>query len=316
MASREEERVELLKAIFDDAPMAGVEVGVGDDAAVLTTPREGHLVWTTDAAVEDVHFRRAWLSLHDLGYRSTMAAASDVAAMGGRVLGALAALTIPSSFADDDLAELARGQDEAIRDLGARFVGGNLSRGSELTITTTVLGAADGVQLRSGARPGDRLWLAGPVGWASAGLRALATGSGASASPALEACITAWRRPTARVDSGRVAASVAHALIDVSDGLALDLSRLLAASRVGARLEEAALLTPELEEAALLLGCRAIDLALSGGEDYALVAAAPPEVALEGYREIGLVTQGAGATLRGRGGDEEPLARAGFDHFG
>src|SRR5882724_6500915 len=113
---------------------AGVDVGIGDDAAVLESG-SAPLVWTVDSAVEGVHFRRAWLSLEDIGWRSLMAAASDLAAMGARPRGILCALVLPPEFSDDDLENLARGQAAAATAIGSAVLGGNLSRGGELSIT-------------------------------------------------------------------------------------------------------------------------------------------------------------------------------------
>ncbi|NOU28212.1 MAG: thiamine-phosphate kinase, partial [Polyangiaceae bacterium] len=133
---------------------ATVEVGIGDDAAVLR-PFEGKLVASVDAQVEHVHFERAWLGWDDVGYRSLMAAASDLAAVGAEPLGAMAALILPSDFSDDDLAALGRGQRAAADRLGCPVVGGNLSRGGGLSVTTTVLGRVDRPLLRSGAAVGE-----------------------------------------------------------------------------------------------------------------------------------------------------------------
>jgi thiamine-monophosphate kinase len=129
----------------------------------------------------------------------------------------------------------------------------------------------------------------------------------------LEAAIAAWRTPRALVAEGRAMASVAHAAIDVSDGLACDVGHMAQASVVCAVLDEGALLADaELESAASVLGASALDLALHGGEDYALVVASP--VAVDGFRRIGEVTEGSGVALRGANG-QRPIEPRGFDHF-
>ena len=129
----------------------------------------------------------------------------------------------------------------------------------------------------------------------------------------LEAAIGAWRTPRALVAEGRAMASVAHAAIDISDGLACDVGHMAEASVVCAVLDEGALLADaELERAASALGASALDLALHGGEDYALVVASP--VAVDGFRRIGEVTQGRGVSLRGANG-QRPIEPGGFDHF-
>src|SRR5262249_20943510 len=154
-------RIQMLRAIF------GAELG--DDAALLTPPSEGSLVWTVDAHVENVHFRRDWLSWEDLGWRSFMAAARDVAAMGGRAWGALSALALTIDVEDDAVLAIARGQKDAADAIHAFVAGGNLARANEISVTTTVLGVATRPVERRGARPGDGLWLAGTVGLARAG---------------------------------------------------------------------------------------------------------------------------------------------------
>lgn len=299
-----------------------VLLGIGDDAAVLAPGREP-LVWTIDCAVEGVHFRRDLIGFEDLGYRATMAAASDLAAMGAAPLGLLAALVLPEDVGDDDLAAIARGQRAACDALGTAIVGGNLARGGELSITTTALGAAPAPLRRDGARAGDVLAMAGPVGLAAAGLRLLdrglhGSGGAGDAGAALRA-IQAFRRPLARIDAGLRARASASAAIDVSDGLAADLAHLARASGVRAVLDRDALLTPELIAVAALLGEDPVELALHGGEDYALVIAGRDAGALPGFVAIGRCEPRAEGesevALRDAGG-VTPVKTAGFDHFG
>jgi thiamine-monophosphate kinase len=312
------ERVELLRRILGGAPAADVVVGIGDDAAVLRAPGEP-LVWTIDAAVEGVHFRRGLLSLEDLGWRATMAAASDLAAMGARPLGLLAGLVLPPSLDDDELAALARGQRAAADALGTSIAGGNLARGGELSITTTALGAAERPYPRDRARAGDAIFLAGPVGLAAAGLALLERGLAAKAAGA-RAAIDAWRRPTARIDDGLAARVFANAAIDVSDGLARDLAHVAAASSVLAVVDPTTIVGPALAEAAAMLGADALELALHGGEDYALVVVAPSSAVLPGFVRIGGCEPrepGLGdVALVDARGERRAAAPRGFDHFG
>jgi thiamine-monophosphate kinase len=228
----ERSRLEWLRRLFSAAELPhGVEVAIGDDAAVLSA-RGTSLVWTVDSAVDGIHFRREWLSLEDVGWRSLAAAASDLAAMGASPRGVLSALILPEHFTDKELEALARGQAAAAASLGTAVLGGNLSRGSELSITTTLLGEADEPILRSRARAGDVVALAGSVGLAAAGLELLRRGlEGLAIEPAARA-LAAWRRPLARIPEGLAAAGHAHAGIDLSDGLALDASRLARESSV------------------------------------------------------------------------------------
>jgi thiamine-monophosphate kinase len=328
--SSEWTRIALLRAALAGPADPRVLLGIGDDAAVLA-PSAEPLVWTVDAAVEGVHFRRDLLSFADLGYRATMAAASDLGAMGARPLGLLAALVLPPALDDAELAELARGQREAADALGAAILGGNLARGAELSITTTALGTAARPLGRAGARPGDAIWMAGPVGLAAAGLAVLLRGvtDEGALSAAARAAITAWRRPRARIAEGLRAVAIANAAIDVSDGLAQDVGHLARASGVRAILDAAALVGPELQAAAAELGRDPLDLALSGGEDYALVVVLAPGDALEGFTRIGEIAPrgegpvtgepavgGADVSLRHPNGSVTSLVERGFDHFG
>jgi thiamine-monophosphate kinase len=331
--SSELERIALLRRILEReggraAASAGdVRVGIGDDAAVLVAS-QGSLVWTVDAQVEGTHFRLDWMTWEDVGWRSVMAAASDLAAMAAEPLAALASLALGPDVDDAALASLARGQAAASRAVGLPIVGGNLARGRETSLTTTVLGRADAPVLRDGARPGDGVWLAGPLGLAAAGLRLLVRGAPVPVdSRASATCLAAFRRPLARIGAGRGLARRASAAIDVSDGLAGDASHVARASGVRVVIEEAALrahvVGPELTAVADALGLAPLELTLRGGEDYAVLAFAPADVdlATSGFVRIGRVEaaplEGPGVALETQ--DEPraliPLEATGFDHF-
>jgi thiamine-monophosphate kinase len=302
------------------APGPGIALGIGDDAAVLdptrlagaSGPGGRRLVWTIDEQTEGTHFRRELVGYNDLGFRSFMAAASDVAAMGAEPWCALCALALPGDFDDAALDDLAEGQRAAAETVGAPIVGGNLTRAAMVSITTTLLGSCDEPITRRGARPGDRLWIAGSVGLARAGFLALERGL---RDRRLRGAIAAWQRPMARIDDGRAMAKTAHAAIDVSDGLARDAMQLALASGVCVVVGEERLQAhtgAALARAAEALGTEALDLALHGGEDYALLAAS--DRSIEGFTEIGVVRDGEGLLLAGPSG-ERVLAPEGFDHF-
>lgn len=331
------ERIEMLRRVFGDFGVgipAGVNAnttvdtntninttdprvieGIGDDAAILA-PVPNPLVWTIDAAVENVHFKRAWLSFEDMGFRSTMAAASDLAAMGADPIALLAALALPDNVSDEGLLHLAQGQRSAADAIGAPLIGGNLARGGEISITTTALGSTARPLRRSGAKPGDKLWMAGFVGLAAAGQKLLQAGSSLEDERAKPA-ISAWRRPIARIAEGRRASPIASAAIDVSDGLARDVGHIARESHVRVELFASALVSPELAAAALLLGKSPLDLALHGGEDYALVIAAPEGASLSPeFVLIGRCAAGSPElVLIGEGGSLLPIEERGFDHF-
>ncbi len=253
-------------------PPAG-QVWIGDDAAVLGTTR-GRLVLTTDLAVAGVHADLELIGLDDLGWRAFAAAVSDVAAMGARPLGAVVGVAGPPSTDLDRLYDGIAASSEAH---GCPVVGGDLTNSAELVVAVTVTGHVEGepgAVLRSGARPGDSLWVTGPLGAAAAGLRALqARSAPRRASPGTGpapgevtpemAVEMAHRRPQARLAEGETARRAhATAMIDVSDGLLADLGHMADASGVGFRLDE----VPVAPGAT-------IDDALGGGEDYELVVA-------------------------------------------
>ncbi len=306
----ERSRIDALRSIFgrDGAGAEGVDVGIGDDAAVLVPP-PGKLIVTVDEQVEGTHFRREWLSLADVGFRATMAAASDVAAMGGRPWVITAALVVPDAIDDAAFEELARGQAAAARELGAPIVGGNLARGERLSLATTVLGVAAAPVTRAGARVGDVVLVRGALGLAGACWRAHA--AGIAPGPTLQ---EAWARPRARIADGARLAGAAHAAIDVSDGLARDASHVARASGVRIALDAAALdalVLPELARVAALLGIAPRELVLGGGEDYALLCAAPSPI--EGWVCVGECVAGEGVVVREGGREVE--VDLGFDHF-
>ena len=327
MSDGEFARIARLRRLFGAAPRgeaASVPVGIGDDAAVLRLAGASEaLVWTVDAQVEGRHFVRGKLSLGDIAFRAYTAAASDLAAMGATPFCALCSWILPADLDETMFDELACGSREAADLAGAAVVGGNLSGGAELSLTTTLLGRTAKPLLRSGARPGDGLWLAGPVGLAAAGLRGVLDGR--RDLPA--ECDRAFRRPTARIGDGLRARDLATAAVDVSDGLAQDVAHLAEASGAGFVLDESAVLASAGEPlfaAAELLGAHPLDLALYGGEDYALVVASPTPVAgfvcigaLTKLSDIPLVAGVAPGHLRRADGTHCALrvAGRGFDHF-
>ena len=295
-----------------------VEVGIGDDAAVLRVGRE-RVVVSVDDQVEGVHFDLRWLDAADVGYRSLQAAASDLAAMGALPLCAVASLHVPRGFAEAELRKLARGQAQAARQLSCPLVGGNIARDSRLSVTTTVLGRVQKPLLRGGARAGDELWVMGELGLSRAGL--LLHQQRLRVPAALRRVAAraraAWARPVARIAEGQQLRSRARAAIDVSDGLTGDLAHLAAASGVKGVVEAARLaeLVPDdLAQLADLLGEAPVALALTGGEDYALLAAGPKARRPRGARVIGRLERGRGSELELEGGQRLPLGN-GFDHL-
>jgi thiamine-monophosphate kinase len=314
--SGEFERIARIRSLFSVHASRQVKVGIGDDAAILSGIR-GDLVWTVDSCVQDVHFRFGWLSEKDVGWRSFQAAASDLAAMGASPVAALSALELPRSYEDRAVVGLLQGQKDAATMLGCPMVGGNLSSAKVVSITTTVLGQTKEALLRSGACVGDELWLVGEVGLAAAGLHWLMVGAPVRRGSATECCVTAWRRPEALIGRGRALLGRAHSAIDISDGLVGDAQHIAESSHVAIELDVDALgqlLRPELRQVAQSLSRSAIDLALFGGEDYALLATGPRSRRPRWANPIGRVVAGRGVWGITRATGRQRLRR-GFDHF-
>jgi thiamine-monophosphate kinase len=296
-----------------------VRVGPGDDAAVVA-PGSGELVLTTDALVEGVHFDRSTTTARDLGAKAIAVNVSDIAAMAASPRYALCALTLTNAVDAAWVVELFGGMREACAEYALWLVGGNLSRGAELNVAVTVVGEASPGRavLRSGARAGDRVVVTGDLGSSAAGLRVALSRPPVSIGDPERAALRRHLRPVARVgEAGILARHGATAMIDVSDGLTLDLSRLCEASEVGVRL---CLKDVPLGPAATL------DDALGGGEDYELVATLPDDAsaaaAAEEMREafgVSLTTigeiVGQGRTAVAEDGSEGPLRATGWDHF-
>ena len=242
---------------------------IGDDAAVAELPRGDALVATVDSAVEDVHFRRGWLTGWEIGYRAAAAALSDLAAMGASPIGMLLAIAIPDAWRPD-LLEIAAGAGEVAARWRAPILGGNTTRARELSITTTVLGSVYGPLTRDAVKPGHRLYVTGRLGASGAALRALL----ANAEPNPQHR-EKFARPQPRVAEAQwLAGQGAVAAIDVSDGLVSDLGHLAAASGVQIELD--------LDHLPVAEGVAPKDAAASG-EEYELVVSAPEPLDLEAF---------------------------------
>ena len=283
----------LVKALgerFEQGP--SVFVGPGDDAAVLRTPK-GHVVVSTDLLVEGRHFRRDWASAGDIGHKAAAQNLSDINAMGGTATALTVGLAAPPELPVEWALELADGLAAEAALVGASIIGGDLTRADEVVIALTVLGACEVAPvLRSGARPGDVVALAGRQGWAAGGLAVLARGF---RSP--RKLVEAYQRPAPPYAAGLLAAKAgATAMIDVSDGLLADLGHIADGSGVSIDLETRAFTIDEpLQAVGAALGADPLTFILGGGDDHPIAATFPSDVPLpEGYRQIGRVSTGAG----------------------
>jgi thiamine-monophosphate kinase len=277
------------------------------------------LVLTTDALVEGSHFSLGTTSARDLGSKAVSVNVSDIAAMAASPRYALCALTLTRDVDAAWVMELFGGMREAADEYALWLVGGNLARGTEVTVAVTVVGevAPGRAVTRSGAHAGDRLVVTGMLGGSAAGRRLM--GLRTVPDEAQRAAIQRHARPTARVGEAAVLARHgATSMIDISDGLTLDLSRLCEAGGVGARVQIAVVPidpTATLEEA------------LGGGEDYELLATLPDEEAVDAaskllredfgihLTEIGVVADGDAIVGVAADGGERTLEARGWDHF-
>ena len=273
------EIIRLIRRTVERSPAERVETGIGDDTAVLLPQPGARLLATTDLVVEDVHFRRAWASPFDIGWKAMAVNLSDIAGKGGQPLWALVGLALPAPADPAEVEALYEGMRRAAAPHGVAIVGGDTSvspRG--WFVNVTLLGEHLGVpRLRSAAKPGDAVAVTGTLGRSAAGLAALEAGRarlGAVRPQTIEVVTAAHLRPTARVAEGRWfgAAAGVHAMMDCSDGLATDLGHICRESRVGARVELDRLpVDPAAREVAGALGADALSWATSGGEDFELL---------------------------------------------
>lgn len=314
-------------------PSPEVLAGIGDDAAALLFSRGAAVLATTDMLIDGVHFDLAYTDVFSLGWKSAAVNLSDIAAMGGAPRYCLTALAIPRHITVEDIEEFYRGFRALCARHGVRVVGGDTCASHRgLVISVTALGEAgrDGIVRRSGARPGDRIFVTGSLGDSAAGLellKARGKGPGSKVPGEAKRLMERHLRPVPRIAWGMsiAAAGCATAMIDVSDGLVSDLGHLCRESGVGAEINEGGVpLSRALRSAAAGIKLRygALRYALTGGEDYELLLAVPPERVrrlsglVPGAREIGVFTRGRGIFMRDRQDRKRPAPSiGGYDHF-
>jgi thiamine-monophosphate kinase len=331
MELTEDELVEAIRKVLS-GELPGVQIGIGDDAAVVESGT-GSTVLTTDMLIEGVHFERSSISARDLGAKSIVVNVSDIAAMAASPRYAMVSLGIPADVDAAWVMELFGGMRAACDEYALALVGGDTNRADAVVIAVTVVGEVGSghAVTRSGARPGDIVVVTGSLGAAAGGFLL----SRIHPSKLLQALAEPWgrelldaqARPVARVGEGQTLAQAgATAMMDLSDGLAKDLSRLCAASEVGTRVDLARVpVVPALRHAAEFLEVDPQELALAGGEDYELLAT----IDLTNlWRARADLHERFGVTLTDVGviideglvavdaeGRESPLEPKGWDHF-
>lgn len=315
--------------------MADGEIWTGDDAALIATgPRT---LVTTDSMTEHVDFELDWARGTDIGFKLVAINVSDIAAMGGRPARAVATIQLGDDTGYDLVEEVAAGMAEAADLWGVGIVGGDIGRGTDLSLSLTLLGDVEGSPvMRSGARVGDLVCVTGSLGAAHAGLLLLQVGSvdvanvhaevtSRSGADGLAVLAARQLRPEPRMQEGIALGSQATAMIDISDGLAIDLERLCVASGVGCDIDAASIpVHPELSYASDTLDGfpDPLECALAGGEDFELLFTIPEaslDEAQDRLDEIGTGVSVIGTiTERGRtldGGPLEHWSERGWDHL-
>ena len=302
----ESELIAALSKVFA-ASDPNLIVGIGDDGAVISASPK-NLVAATDMAVEGVHFKRDWSSLHDIGAKLTAANLADIYAMGGTPKYLLVSAGLSKDFGIAEIEELANGIKSEADLVGAAIVGGDLSSAEKLVISITAFGEVEKPITRAGAKVGDVVIISGLSGKSAAGLYQLQ--NGIADSP----YIRAHKKP---VINYKLAASFesVNSMCDVSDGLISELNHIAAASKVGIELDvELIKVIPGFDELAQIAGSNIWQLVwqwvLAGGEDHVFVATTSSQIPVGAYA-IGKVVAGDKVTVPGIA----ELPSKGFRHF-
>ncbi len=325
----EEALLEKMRRLFSSglaASPANVIIGIGDDAAV-TVPAAGSEVWTTDLLLEGIHFQPEWQTPRELGHKSLAVSLSDVAAMGAAPRYALLSVACSASTTVDYILELCHGVACLAAAHRLKVIGGDTTAsGGPLVVSLALSGVIpDGgtAVFRSGARPGDRVFVTGHLGSAAAGLLLLMRQAAGDFPELREAFV----RPEPRVQAGmRVRQHGGTGMTDLSDGLAADLRHVCQESGTGARIFQSRLpISDALLRASRRFDFDATSLALEGGEDYELLFTARPEnsnwiasaVAAAGVRvtEIGEILPAEHGLLLSGDSGERLFKERGYDHF-
>ncbi|MBI4403390.1 MAG: thiamine-phosphate kinase [Deltaproteobacteria bacterium] len=321
---REFELIEQIRQTVGK-PSKRVLMGIGDDCAVLHSPK-ARLLATTDCLVEGVHFDFSYMSAFEVGFKALAVNLSDIAAMGGKPLYALVTIGLGKG-AEQSVRELYRGMSKIARDFSVDIVGGNVSRSPRQTFVDVSLIGQAGLHthFRKGAKKNDLIAVTGHLGASAVGLRLLKT-MGRVALSRYPTVSRAHLMPSPRVIEGNALGRLSGvtSLIDISDGLAADLQHILAASNVGALIEQDALpIHLQTEKACSELdGCTALECALYGGEDYELLMTIAPKYLAEVKRAVPKVkiigqvlSASQGCVLRRANRVVQQLGLRGWDHL-
>ncbi|GAB6184325.1 thiamine-phosphate kinase [Thermodesulfovibrio hydrogeniphilus] len=306
-------------------------IGIGDDTAVLSLKKQALL--TTDLMIEGVHFDLSYTSFYHLGFKIVSVNVSDIYAMGGKFLGFLFSVGVPEKISESDFNELFEGIDKALRYYDGFLLGGDLSKSEKVVLSGFAVGETDIPILRKGAEEGDTIYITAPTGLSSAGLHFLMNLSdeeksevrsiknfsdfekysnifGESFSELLE------RHLMPRARNSDKFKRIAKAMIDISDGLLIDLFRLCEESEVGAEIDLQKIpIHPAVQKIADYLNVKALQFVLSGGEDYELIVISDKDASEFGLIPIGRIINERGIYLIDPAHGRIPAKPEGWQHF-
>ena len=286
--------VSAFSEIYHSHP--GIEVGIGDDAAVVA-PLSPLQIVTTDMASDGVHFNRQWSTGRDIGAKIAIANLADIYAMGGIPKYLLVAIAIPADEEVEFLLEIARGIEEIASDYGVAVIGGDVIASTVLTISITAIGSATSLRLRSGAKAGDIVYVTRAPGKSLGGLLLLSQGKASSNSPEVRVFQRPDFHPEDLIDSGLENFS---ALMDVSDGLLADLPKIAQASGVQIDIDIDESRLTFLKDISGEVAMTPLELFLKSGEEHSFIVCVPPDEVSKvstHWIRIGTVSSGQGITL-------------------
>ncbi len=313
MPQEERKLIERIRRLARQTRKPAVVRGIGDDCAILKLSPGRQLLVTTDLCIENVHFRREWHPPSSVGHRCLARGLSDIAAMGGEPLACFLSLGLPVRLAQPWVDEFLRGFERLAHRFRAPLAGGDISAAPAITADIVVVGQAPSGKavLRSGARPGDRIFVTGELGAAAAVLKKLYAGKRVRPTRS-----SRHFYPQPRLEEGQRLRGLAASMIDVSDGLSVDLAHICEESRVAATIYADAI--PVAEGATL-------ELALHGGDDYELLFTAPARTRIPGkiaavpVTEIGVIHRRKdyrpAIQIFDENGQGRILAPRGWQHF-
>lgn len=311
--------IEWVKKNFATPP-EGI-LGIGDDTAVIKSD-DGYLLITKDLLIEDVHFTLSHHPPHLLGRKSMAVNISDIASMGGEPLFALLGVGFPRDFSWEWIEKFMEGIKEICEEYGVYLIGGDTCASPKLFISVTLIGRTEKAIMRSSAKEGDYIYVTGSIGDSGAGLYIILNNLPPE-KPHLKYLLKRHLDPTPRVSTGRFLQkeNIASSMIDLSDGLSIDLHNLCRESGVGALIDSGKIpITEELIEFCKEIGEEPVKFALQGGEDYELLFTSPIQLDERLKREhsitlIGRIEGKEKGIRILKNGEEKPLPRSGWEHF-